>query len=192
MEKTHIKLSFEKSSSPRALGVLTRCFYVLLLSVVVLSVSSDSMALPWDQDMYSQQSLKSNEMARSPMEGTVPIGRRAYVMPKEEMEKQENPVRVSQDSVWTGRRLWNANCTVCHGMTGASDGALSKKLAVPNILGDFYKNKTDGKIFSVIHHGQGQMPRYGYKFSIKEHWHIVNYLRFLQGKDVPGIPREKK
>jgi hypothetical protein len=32
------------------------------------------------------------------------------------------------------------------------------------------------------------MPRYGYKLSPEERWKVVNYLRFLQGADVPGMP----
>ena len=144
-------------------------------------------ALPWDFDMYSQQSLKSNEIARSPVKGTVPRGRSEYLQTPEQMEALSNPLPYNFDTVVRGRRLWNSNCMVCHGASAQGGTEIGGQLAVPNITQDFYKNKSDGKVFSVIHHGQGNMPRYGYKFSIDEHWAIVNYLRFLQGRSVPGL-----
>ncbi|MCB0346660.1 MAG: c-type cytochrome, partial [Bdellovibrionales bacterium] len=93
----------------------------------------------------------------------------------------KNPVKPTADSLARGRRLWAANCATCHGITAESDGPVAKFLTVPNITEDFYKARPDGRIFGVIHNGQNQMPRYGFKFSADEKWDIVNYLRRLQG-----------
>ena len=99
-----------------------------------------------------------------------------------------NPSKRDANSIHRGRRLWSANCASCHGLTGAADGPVAKYLQVPNILDKFYmQQRTDGRIFAVIYHGQNQMPRYGYKFTMDEQWDMVNYVRYLQGFPVPGV-----
>lgn len=161
------------------------------ISVVVLFSTATAHALPWDFDMYRQESLKSNEVARAPVKGTVPLGRKPFTMAVDEAEKAlNNPVPFSLHSTWSGQRLWNANCMPCHGKSGGGEGAVAKLfVGVPNLLTDLYKQRSDGRVFAVIHHGQGTMPRHGYKFSDSEKWDIVNYLRFLQGRDMLGLER---
>jgi len=168
-----------------------RILYAAFVLLGSLAQSAPARALPWDIDMYRQESLQTNEIARSPVIGTVPVGARPFTMSVEEAEKSlKNPVQLSLYSAWRGQRLFNANCSACHGKSGAGDGAVSKLfVGVPNVLDDLYKKRSDGRVFAVIHHGQGSMPRYGYKFSTAEKWDIVNYLRFLQGREVPGLER---
>ena len=76
----------------------------------------------------------------------------------------------------------------CHGDTGAG-GPVGSQVGAPDLTTDYYKNRTDGRVYGVMQNGGANMPRYGYKFSTKEQWDIVNYLRFLQGRNVAGIPR---
>jgi cytochrome c5 len=150
-------------------------------------------ALPWDIDMYRQQSLEANEVARAPVKGTVPLGSTPFRMSVEEAERDlSNPVTFSRNSVWRGQRLWNANCYTCHGKTAAGEGPVGPQVGVPDLLKDFYRQKSDGRVYGVIYHGLRAMPRYGYKFSDAERWDLVNYLRFLQGKDVVGMKRPVK
>lgn len=164
---------------------------LLAIACLVLGSASSAVALPWDFDMYRQESLQSNEIARSPAQGTVPVGRVPFTMTIDEADKAlANPVPKSFESAWRGQRLWNANCSSCHGLSGVGNGPVSKLLVgVPNLLGDLYKQRTDGRVFAVIYYGQNAMPRYGYKFSEAEKWDMVNYLRFLQGTDVAGLTR---
>lgn len=154
-------------------------------------VATSAHALPWDEDMYSQESLKANEVARAPAKGTVPVGRKPFTMTADEADtKLTNPVPMSRDSAARGRRLYSANCLTCHGKKGDGKGPVGALLPVPNLTEDFYKNRSDGRIFAVIHNGGAVMPRYGFKFAESEHWDIVNYLRVLQGlKTAPGIAR---
>ena len=148
-------------------------------------------ALPWDVDMYSQESYRSNEMARAPAKGTVPVGGRRFSMTIDEAATAlRNPTKFDLNSVWRGRRLWNANCLTCHGPSGKGKGPVGPLVGAPDLLTDFYSSgRTDGRIFAVVFHGQGAMPRYGYKFSDNDIWSLVNYLRFLQGRDVDGMAR---
>ena len=161
-----------------------------LFAAAAVSAGS-AHALPWDQDMFSQESLKANEITRAPVKGTVAVGRKPFRMTADEADTQlTNPTPISRDSAWRGRRLYSSNCLPCHGKTGDGKGPVGGKIPVPNLLEDFYKNRSDGRIFAVIHNGGALMPRYGFKFSESEHWDIVNYLRFLQGtKEAPGLKR---
>jgi len=166
---------------------------IALLTFAVLSIAPAASALPWDQDMFSQESLQSNEVARSPVKGTVAVGHKPFTMNADDADKNlQNPEAPTKASVWRGQRLYNANCLTCHGkkLDGKGPVGASGALPVPNLLEDFYKKRGDGRIFAVIQNGGAAMPRYGFKFSEREHWDIVNYVRFLQGlKDVPGMKR---
>ncbi len=41
---------------------------------------------------------------------------------------------------------------------------------------------SDGYIYSIIRAGRATMPAYGYQISHFDRWHVVNYLRQLQGQ----------
>lgn len=170
--------------SDKLLQILVLSFGVWLISLLTCESAS---ALPWDRDMYSQESLKSNEIARAPAQGTVPVGRNIPKYKLEDYDSLTNPVYFEQDSIWRGQRLYNINCLPCHGAKGAGDGIVGQKMAAPNLLTDTYKSRTDGKIYGVIRNGLINMPRYGFKFSEEETWSVVNYLRHLQGKHVNGV-----
>ncbi|MDD2941622.1 MAG: cytochrome c [bacterium] len=164
-----------------------------LIAVVVSSLllASSALAAPWDIDMFRQQSLKPNEVARNPVSGTVPLGFKPfpYATREEAGEKMTKDVEFGVDSVSRGQRLWGANCEACHGVKADAQGTVSKIMNVPSLLDEMYKARADGFIYGTLHYGGAVMPRYGYKFSHVEKWDLVNYLRFLQGRDVPGMPR---
>ena len=169
-----------------------RVIALVCLICTVLFSARLAGALPWDIDMYRQESLKSNEVGRAPVIGTIPRGYKPFRMSIEEAEKSlQNPVPGTLHSAWRGQRLWNANCLSCHGELGVGDGPVGPLMGVPNLLTDFYKNKSDGRVFAVIHHGLRAMPRYGYKLSVAERWDLVNYLRVLQGERIAGFKRPK-
>ena len=158
---------------------------------VIFGSVSDAKALPWDKDMFSQKSLKANEVARDPAPGTVPLGYTPF-KPKNIVEAEKmltNPVPFGKDSVWRGRRLWSVNCATCHGIKGDGGGPVGPQIGAPNITVDSYKQKGDGSIFGIIRLGGSKMPQYGFKLSEDEQWDLVNYVRFLQGQTVDGIPR---
>lgn len=162
---------------------------IFILISLFLCVGSAS-ALPWDIDMFRQQSLKPGESTRSPADGTVPVGGKPISMSTEDAaEKLENPKEFNFDSVWAGKRLWNANCSSCHNLNGDGKSLVGPQVGAPSLLDEFYKNSPDGKVYGVVINGGANMPRYGYKFSEQEIWNLVNYLRFLQGKDVEGLTR---
>lgn len=166
--------------------------YVRKLFALVIGIfvwQNNAQALPWDIDMFSQESLQSNEVARAPAKGTVAVGRKPFTMTTDEAEaKLQNPQEATFHSVWNGQRLYNINCVTCHGRKGDGKGPVGPQIAAPDLTNDLYVKKSDGRAFAVIHNGGTAMPRYGFKFSEKDHWDVVNYLRVLQKvKKVPGI-----
>lgn len=159
---------------------------IKIISSLIISLAFmpyEAYSLPWDIDMYSQQSLKSNEIAREPVKGTVPVGYKPFTMTIEEADKNlKNPVELSKNSIWRGRRLWNAQCSSCHGLGGNSNTNIGKLLGAPDLMQDRFDSYSDGKLYGTIVWGIRSMPRYGYKLSEKERWDIVNYFRYLQGR----------
>lgn len=97
-----------------------------------------------------------------------------------------NPTPIAEASLTNGHKLYQVNCAVCHGDTGAGDGNATKWGMVPmTLLSDVTKNRTDGYIFGMIRNGRGLMPTYN-RIAEMDRWDVVNYIRALQGK-APGV-----
>jgi mono/diheme cytochrome c family protein len=81
-----------------------------------------------------------------------------------------------------GDTLFQTYCATCHGITGAGDGPVGRRMGAPPLLTDRAKGYTDGYIYSIIRYGRGLMPRYGDKvYDPMARWAIVNHVRKLQG-----------
>ena len=110
-----------------------------------------------------------------------------------------NPVPATQESVDRGWKYFQVNCAVCHGTDGGSSPvAKSFMIFAPSLLEAITKNRTDGYIFGMIRNGRATMPSMN-RVEEMDRWHIVNYLRGLQGslpasitvrKEAPGLPGE--
>lgn len=156
---------------------------LLVLAAFLTLCGNEAKALPWDVDMYSQQSYKYTEMARAPVEGTIPLGYTPFTMTIDEADTGlKNPVSMSDDSLWRGKRLWSAQCSSCHGLDAQSTTFIGKKMGSPNLTDERFHAYSDGRIYATIVLGLRSMPRYGYKLSEAERWDIVNYLKHLQGR----------
>ncbi len=94
----------------------------------------------------------------------------------------KNPVEATSESIAQGKRLYSANCAMCHGQTGKGDGPVAASLKPkPMDLTDkkFMAQHTDGEFYWMITKGKAPMPGYGKTLSEKDRWHIVNYIRTL-------------
>ena len=84
--------------------------------------------------------------------------------------------------VGMGKRQYEKACIYCHGSRGLGKGPVALKMAVPP---PSFMDKTlgysDGRIYHVIHQGQGLMGAYREQvFTEKHRWALVNYIRSLQ------------
>lgn len=93
-----------------------------------------------------------------------------------------NPVPADARSLERGAELYNRACVSCHGVTGAGGGPVVAA-GVPNrsIIADESIAYTDAYLYSIIRVGRGAMPGYGYQLAHFDRWHVVNYVRQLQG-----------
>lgn len=80
-------------------------------------------------------------------------------------------------------RLFNINCAICHGATGAANGPLAtggQIGGVANLTLPAYIALADGTMFHSITYGKGNMGSYASQLDRKQRWMIVKYIRLLQ------------
>ena len=101
--------------------------------------------------------------------------------------KLENPVAATPDSIAAGEKLYMRRCRGCHG-SDATGGPPKEAGGAPtsNLVDDQYQHgSTDGEIYWVIRNGippELVMEPFDDRLDETDSWHIVNYLRSLQGK----------
>jgi mono/diheme cytochrome c family protein len=120
------------------------------------------------------------QVSRQPLPGTI-----------DSMSTIQNPAQPTDESLVNGRKLFQINCSPCHGSKGMGDGPVTK-FGMPgiNLATGPATGYTDGYIFGMIRNGRGIMPSYN-RIEEVERWDIVNYIRGLQGKlghEVPTGP----
>jgi mono/diheme cytochrome c family protein len=134
--------------------------------------------------MHDQPSIRPGELLLKPPEGTLPVDGGELPMSKMEADKRlKNPVAPTEESIGRGKALFDIYCAVCHGGDAKGNGPVAKKfIPPPDITAGFFKQRSDGFIYSTIKYGGAVMPPYGEDMTIRERWDLVNYLRRLQGK----------
>lgn len=93
-----------------------------------------------------------------------------------------NPVPATQESIDRGYKQYQINCTVCHGAGAAGNGpALRFGVGAPSLLTAITQGRTDGYLFGMLRNGRGLMPSMN-RIPERDRWHVVNYVRGLQGR----------
>jgi mono/diheme cytochrome c family protein len=92
----------------------------------------------------------------------------------------KNPLRASKAVIAEGKKLYDANCTACHGAVGLGDGpaAVALNPRPPDLHAA--KSWSDGQIAAQIQNGKGTMPPFGKTLDLKSIWSLVHYVRRLQ------------
>ncbi|MDE0394958.1 MAG: cytochrome c [Gammaproteobacteria bacterium] len=97
-----------------------------------------------------------------------------------------NPVPPTAASLARGEVVFNRACSPCHGTAGDGAGPVTRAGIPPfSLLTPQAASYTDGYLYTLIRIGRGIMPAYGHQIGHFDRWHIVNYLRELQGPLVP-------
>lgn len=146
-----------------------------------------AQALPFNNDMVETPALKTGSIVRGKPAETIPIGAHEYrVGSKEEALALTNPKKGGASEVANGKRLFEVNCTPCHGQQdekGVTVSLASQRMLMPgpDLGSDLYAPRPDGLFYGTIHFGgMAVMPRVGYKLSPEETWDIVSYIRWMQ------------
>jgi mono/diheme cytochrome c family protein len=95
-----------------------------------------------------------------------------------------NPLAADPATIDAGRRLYAANCVVCHGPSGRGDGpaAIGLRPQPADFTQHMIPGKhTDGQVFLWIKNGfpGTPMPAWNGRLSDEQIWQIVLYLRTL-------------
>ncbi len=100
-----------------------------------------------------------------------------------------NPVSPTDRSLDRGRDLFLRFCAPCHGPDGSGVSAYILPAGYPPfpLISDRVRAFSDGYIYGMIRVGRGLMPGYGPRVAHFDRWHIVNYVRGLQGV-LPALP----
>ena len=125
---------------------------------------------------------------RKPVDGTVRVGDLfAFTLPNDSngyklSAEVKNPMpALNKKELQETARLFNINCAICHGATGAANGPLSSKIgAIANLTTPSYVAMADGTMFYSIYYGKNNMGSYASQLSRKQRWMLVHYIRTLQ------------
>ena len=103
----------------------------------------------------------------------------------EVVDSLTNPVSPTAESLARGEQLYDRVCVVCHGPDGSGTTGyifeVHPAMVAYPLAGEVAMAKSDGYIYGIIRVGRGLMPAYGHQISHYDRWHIVNYVRQMQG-----------
>jgi mono/diheme cytochrome c family protein len=93
------------------------------------------------------------------------------------------PVPVDEALLETGRKNFQIVCAACHGVAGDGKSMVAMNFGLmppPSFHSEKLRSKPDGYIFEAITRGFGAMPGQGWRFTPKDRWAVVAYVRALQ------------
>lgn len=129
---------------------------------------------------------------REPVNGTIARGQIDYYFPYAKTPEGyeaagtelKNPLPASEENLAEGKRLYEVNCTPCHGAEGKGDGTIvqdGKYPPPPAYDSDRIKNTSEGKMYYSVTYGKNLMGSYASALSPKERWQVIHYIKTLSG-----------
>lgn len=137
----------------------------------------------WAQEQKKEVGEKQ-ESTTAPAAEQAPVVPHGFNISPEDAAKK-NPLRFSEISVQRGKKIYETQCTMCHGEKGDGKGDIVEELKIHPP--DFTKpetlaKRTDGELFTIIQLGSPTMPGQRSRMKDFRKWEVVNYLRSLNGK----------
>ena len=129
-------------------------------------------------DMNSSVAVHPQEQPLVPPAGTLAVDAPRIVDLREARSGLTNPRPATADVLAEGAELYRIYCVMCHGESGAGDGAVAQYFRrVPDLKTPYIQNYTDGRLYTVLREGGLNMPRYAEALSVDERWAVVYYVR---------------
>ncbi|HEV2349750.1 MAG TPA: cytochrome c [Terriglobia bacterium] len=150
----------------------------ILWTLLVLAVALGSLQAQLQRPTDHKAPATPAHSAREPQEHYQP-----NVPPGEKLRK--NPVRFTEVSVDRGKRLFQSQCVLCHGVNADGKGDFVGVYGVhpPDFTNpDVLSQRTDGELFYIIGAGTDKMPGRHSQLNERQRWDVVNYLRAVEGK----------
>ncbi|AID37481.1 cytochrome c family protein [Candidatus Walczuchella monophlebidarum] len=136
-------------------------------------------------DTIHQSIFKNGTTSLSTVAGTVPRtdgNMFPYPFPNSKKGYHDSkkikvsPLNQRKENLARGEKMYQINCSICHGNTGDGQGELVKKekiLGVPN-----YKNLeiTVGSVYHVIMYGKNNMGSYASQLTPLDRWKVAEYV----------------
>jgi len=154
-----------------------------------------NMYRPVGYETYgSYDVFPQGQEAMLPAEGSIARGWMPYDYPDSTeglnlaKESLKNPIAVTDESLASGKELYNIYCAVCHGEKGDGNGILvqrEKLLGIPSYA-DPGRVITEGGVYHVQMYGLNSMGSYASQTNELERWqitqHVMNLKASLEGK----------
>jgi cytochrome c6 len=78
-----------------------------------------------------------------------------------------------------GGKLFNAKCTMCHGLDGAGKTMMGEKLKIPDLRSEDVQKQSDAQLKEVITNGKAKMPAFKGKLMPEQVGQLVVEIRDL-------------
>lgn len=142
---------------------------------------------PLTQEANKPNTINANGMnMRLPPENTIARGQldfATYNLVKsaegyEAASSLTNPDPATIYNLAEGKRLFNINCTPCHGEDGQGNGTIVADGKFPKVpaYADRLPTINDGKAFYSIKYGRNLMGAYGTVLSPSQIWQVIHYI----------------
>ena len=108
--------------------------------------------------------------------------------PSFDLASVKNPWVSSEEMIAHGKKSYATNCAICHGDTGAGDGAAGKALVPPprNLIAGKWKKGGDSiGLYDVLANGiqGGSMASFSY-LKPADRWSLVHFVRSITNDKV--------
>ncbi len=100
-----------------------------------------------------------------------------------------NPYPITEKGLAVGKKLFEINCSICHGVKGDGAGYLVRDdggkypVAPANFQQDTFYKSSNGRYYHAIMYGKNMMGSYADKLSYEERWQVIHYIRSIQAKE---------
>ena len=162
----------------RSWRVLITMLVLTLPFAAGLLITYEKIPYDWISMMEIQSSHRAMENPLPLPENSVPVQGAVSVRG---MGAPENPVEADEESIRKGKELYDLHCALCHGDQGKGQSMVAAFLQDPKPA-DLTTNQlvmeNDGALFLTISQGvEDTMPALRQNMSVKERWHVVNYIQ---------------
>lgn len=94
----------------------------------------------------------------------------------------KNPIKDIAAATKAGKKIFQTQCSACHGQDAEGDGPAGKMLnpKPANLISGSVQVQSDGALYWMITNGKPPMPAFKGILKSKQRWEIIEYLRSLK------------